>query len=157
MREARQHAAQSLLVRRGAKGEACGLVLRRRGGRVGRVLREPDKNQPRRRNVAVDRQLEHPANDRFELGDRLDRLAPLDLYEARGLLGENFIGGRLAFLTAGRIAALAGLELGLRGRPAIADVVLPGRFAGVGLGHQTSPSRKRWPSRVAKVSPVSSR
>ncbi len=91
-----------------------------RGGRVGRVLREPDKNQARRSDVAVDRQLEQPANDRFELGDRLDRLAPLDLYKARGLLGENFIGGRLAFLTAGRIAALSEIYLDISQDPAFA-------------------------------------
>ena len=56
-------------------------------------------------------------------------LAPLDFHQPRGLLREDFIGGRLAFLTAGRIAAVAGLELGVRGRPAIADLVLRRRRA----------------------------
>jgi hypothetical protein len=40
-------------------------------------------------------------------------------------------------------------------RLAITDLVTSGRLRGPGLGHQTSPSRKRWHSRLAKVSPVS--
>ena len=100
-------------------------------GRKAGVRAAPKKRgyQARRRNVALDRRLERPADDRFELGDRLDRLAPLDFHQPRGLLREDFIGGRLAFLTAGRIAAVAGLELGVRGRPAIADLVLQRRRA----------------------------
>ena len=157
MRKARHHPAHSLVVRRGAEGEVCGLVFRRPSGRVGRVLASPKKSK---RAAAMSPSIADWNSLRmiaFVLGDRLDRVAPLDLHQARGLLHDHFIGGRLAFSTAGGVAALAGLEPRVYRRSAIADVVLPGRFGGLGLGHQTSPSRRRWPSRVANVSPVSSR
>src|SRR3984957_17965809 len=157
MRKTRHHPAHGLVVRGGAKGEVCGLVLRRAFRRAGSVLPEREKNQARRPDVTLHRCLQQPAVDRLVLGDRLDRVTPLDLHKACGLPPEGVAWGRLASSTTAGITAPARLELVLRRRLAITDIVLPGRFGGLGRGHQTSPSRWRWPVTVAKVSPVSSR
>ena len=45
MREARHHAAHGLVVRRGAEGEVCGLVLRRPPGRSGAFCASPKKSK----------------------------------------------------------------------------------------------------------------
>ena len=126
MREPRQHAAQSLVVRLGAKGEGCGLVFRRSlAETIGRI-RVPELREARRRNVAF-----HRRSSKLRTTPRclviVSTASPLLTFTRRAAsLQDHFLDARLALSTAGGVAALAGLKARVYRRPAIADVVLPG-------------------------------